>query len=99
MNARGYGCLACVYGVDERMDGVDCFVEVDDRHIEAAGHGDVAVAPVRAGRDVRWTGLPATCCEYAPAGVLDGREILSGEGLEELQVDEVPVAMVLPAGS
>ena len=98
-SARRYESSACVYGVDERVDDVDCFVEVDDRHIKAAGHGDVAVAPVRVGRDVRWPGLLATCCEYAPAGVLDGREILSGEGLEELQVDEVPLARVLPAGS
>jgi hypothetical protein len=82
MSARRYECSARVYGVDERVDDFDCFVEVGDRHVEAAGHGGVAVAPVGVGRDVRWPGLPATCGEYALAGVLDGREVLSGQGLE-----------------
>lgn len=41
----------------------------------------------------------ATCSEYALAGVLDRRELLPGEDSDELQVDEVPVARVLPAGS
>jgi hypothetical protein len=45
---------ACVYGVDERVDGFDCFVEVGDRHIEAAGHRRIAVAPVWVGRDLWW---------------------------------------------
>jgi hypothetical protein len=49
MNARRYECSVCVYGKDERVDDVDCFVEVDDRHVEAAGHGGVAIAPVGGG--------------------------------------------------
>ena len=98
MSARRYESSACVYGVNERVDDFDCFVEVGDRHVEAAGHSGVSVAPVGVGRDVRWPRLPATCGEYALAGVLDGREILYGQGLEELQVDEVPVARVLPPG-
>lgn len=75
---------ACVYRVDERVDDFACFVEVGDRHVEAAGHGGVAVAPVGGGRDVRWPGPPITCGEYVLAGVLDGREVLSGEGLKEV---------------
>jgi hypothetical protein len=72
---------ACVYGVDEGMDGFDRFVEVGDRHVEAAGHGGVAVAPGGVGRDLWWPVLLITCGEYALAGVLDGRELLPGWGL------------------
>jgi hypothetical protein len=78
MNARRYESSARVYGVDERVDGFDCFVEVGDRHVEAAGHGGVAIAPVGVGSDVRWPGLLATCDEYALAGVLDKRKVLPG---------------------
>jgi hypothetical protein len=78
MSARRYGSSACVYGVDQHVDGFDCFVEVGDRHVEAAGHGGVAVIPVGVGRDLWWPGLPAACGEYALAGVLDGREVLPG---------------------
>jgi hypothetical protein len=99
MSARRYGSSACVYGVDQGVDGFDCFVEVDDRHVETAGHGGVAVAPVGVGGDLGWPLLLITCSECALAGVLDGREVLAGEDLEELQVDDVPVTRVLPAGS
>jgi len=76
MNARRYESSAYVYGADKSVDDVDCFVEVGDGHVEAAGHSGVSIAPVGVGRDLRRPVLLITCGEYALAGVLDGREVL-----------------------